>query len=402
MNLMTNLLALAFLMSLSHPSPTAAAEASSQTSPHGTQTGDLTVFVGGYTTPDNPGIRVGRFSPITGTVHSLQLAAVIRKPSFLALHPNRMFLYAVTETSSQNGRRGGGVSAFAIDHASGELRLLNNESTRGDGPCHVAVDPSGHSLLVANYGGGSTTSFALKFDGRLSPAVSFHQHRGSSVHPNRQQGPHAHGVYTDPTSRFALVPDLGLDQILLYRLDTTTGQLTPHEPSFASLPGGAGPRHLTFDPAHNYVYVINELDSTVSVMRWHAQEGTLEPLQQISTLPDDFEGDNTTAEIEVHPNGRFLYASNRGHDSIAVFAIDLGDGRLSSAGHHPTGGRTPRHFTLDPTGGWLLAANQDSDSIVALRVDLTTGKLSDPRPPVATPKPSCILFLPTALPTPAE
>jgi len=393
MNLTTHLLTLAILMPLSSPNPAAAAAPSASPSPVGKQTGELTVFIGGYTTPDNPGIRVGRFNPASGAIHSLRLATVIRKPSFLALHPNGRFLYAVTETSSQNGRPGGGVSAFAIERASGDLKLLNTESTQGAGPCHVVVDPSGQSLLVANYGGGSAVSFALESDGRLSPAVSFHQHSGSSVHPSRQEGPHAHGVYIDRASRFALVPDLGLDQVLLYRLDASTAQLTAHEPAFASLPPGAGPRHLTFNPAQTHVYVINELDSTVSVMGWHPPVGTLETLQQVTTLPNGFEGNSTTAEIEVHPNGRFLYASNRGHDSIAIFTIDPADGHLSPAGHHSTGGRTPRHFTLDPSGSWLLAANQDSDNIVVLRVDPATGELGDPRPPVATPKPSCILFL---------
>lgn len=396
----TLLLSLTTLMSLTAQTLQSATELPVSTSPSPQPEGAFLIYVGGYTTRDNPGIRVGRLDPATGRVHGLRLAAEIRNPSFLALHPSKEFLYAVTETNEQNGRAGGGVSAFSIRRDSGDLQLLNTESTRGGGPCHVLVDASGRCLLVANYGGGSIVSFTLSPEGRLSPAVSFHQHSGSSVHPTRQRGPHAHGAYPDPESRFALVPDLGLDRIVLYRLEAHTGRLSAHEPSSAAMPPGAGPRHLAFNPAGTHVYVVNELDSTVSVLRWDSSSGTLTPLQQITTLPPGFEAQNTTAEIAVHPNGRFLFASNRGHDSIAVFQIDAETGQLNALGHRGTQGRTPRHFALDPTGQWLIAANQDSDNIVVMRVDRATGQLGDPRPPVPTPKPSCILLVGPVSPTP--
>jgi 6-phosphogluconolactonase len=354
----------------------------------------LLVYVGGYTTPDNPGILAGRFDAQSGRLDKLILAAEIRNPSFLAVHPDGLHLYAVAEINDLDGKPGGGVSAFRIDPTSGALTPLGAQSTRGAGPCHLVADPSGRAVLVANYGGGSVAAFPIRTDGGLDPASSFHQHRGSSVNRSRQEAPHAHGIYTDSQQRFALVPDLGLDQVLVYRFNPATAELQPNDPPFAKVPGGAGPRHLAFDPQQRHLYVINELSSTVSAFAWDADRGTLTSIQDISTLPKDFEGQSTTAEIQVHPNGRFLYASNRGHDSIAIFERNASTGQLQALGHHSAGGRTPRFFTLDPTGRWLLAANQNSDSIVAHRVNPDTGLLADPQPPVSAVRPTCIVFRP--------
>jgi 6-phosphogluconolactonase len=315
-------------------------------------------------------------------------------PAFLALHPNKRFLYAVNEVDKFEGQAGGGVSAFAINPASGKLLLLNQESSRGGGPCHLEVDASGKAVLVANYGGGSVAALPIGADGRLGAAAAFVQHAGSSVNPRRQEGPHAHGIYLDAENRYAFVPDLGMDKVLVYRWNAARIELEPNDPPSVAVAPGAGPRHFTFHPGGRFAYVINELLSTVTVLAYDPVRGALKEVQTISTLPDGFTGNSTTAEIEVHPSGRFLYGSNRGHDSLVIYTIDAQTGRLTLAGHEPTRGRTPRNFALDPTGTYLLAANQESNSIAVFGIDAQTGGLQATGQVIEVPVPVCIVFLP--------
>jgi 6-phosphogluconolactonase len=315
-------------------------------------------------------------------------------PSFLAIAPNHRFLYAVNEIGDFGGTNCGAVSAFAIDPSSGKLTLLNQESSRGSGPCHLIVDKQGKNVLVANYGGGSVAVLPIRPDGRLGPATAFIQHQGSSVNPQRQKEPHAHSMNLDAANRFAFAADLGLDKILVYRFDPNQGTLVPNEPTAAVLTPGCGPRHFAFHPSGRWAYVIDEIDSTVTALRYDAKIGALKSLQTVSTLPEGFTGSNSTAEIQVHPSGKFLYGSNRGDNSIAIFTIDPDTGLLTSAGRQSTQGKTPRGFGIDPTGSLLLAANQDSDSIVVFRIDPESGKLEPTGQVVDVPMPVCVQVIP--------
>jgi 6-phosphogluconolactonase len=343
-------------------------------------------YFGTYTSKGTKGIYGYRFQPATGRLTPLGLVAQSPNPSFLAPHPNGRFLYAANEQE-------GTVSAFAVEPATGQLRLLNRVSSRGEWPCHVSLDRAGRTLLVANYGTGSVAAFAIQPDGRLGEATDVEQHRGKSVNPERQTGPHAHFIAPSPDGRFALVADLGLDQVLTYRFEPAKGVLTPNEPPFATLKPGSGPRHLAFHPNGKYVYVNGEMSSTVAAFSYEADRGALKELQTVSTLPAGFSGNTSTAEIEVDRAGRFLYVSNRGHDSIAVFAIDAANGRLTPVEQTSTGGRTPRNFTLDPSGTFLLAANQNSNTVVVFRVDAKTGRLTPAQTLTDVPEPVCIVFV---------
>jgi 6-phosphogluconolactonase len=331
--------------------------------------------------------------PVSGALTLVHTVADVPNPSFLALHPSRRYLYAVNAVPEIDGHPGGAVSAFAIDPATGALTFLNRQSSHGAGPCHVSVEHTGRFVLAANYGGGSVVMFPVQSDGSLAAASDFVQHTGSSVNPRRQEGPHAHSITPDPANRFALACDLGLDNVLVYRLDLEAGRLIPNDPPFVRTHPGAGPRHLDFHPNGRYVYVINELDSTLTVFTYDAERGVLEEIQTISTLPEDFAGQNTCADVHVHPAGRFVYGSNRGHDSIAIFRVDEGTGRLDAVGHVPTQGQTPRNFAIDPSGTFLYAANQQSDTIVAFRIDQGMGQLAPTGHVLSIPTPVCVKFL---------
>lgn len=361
-----------------------------------TRTEKFWVYVGTYTGGESKGIYRYQLNLTSGSLAPKGLAAELIHPSFLAIHPNRRFLYSVNEVGNFRGLKSGAVSAFALDATTGELTFLNEQLTRGAGPCHLVVDHAGKNVLVANYGGGSTTVLPIQPDGRLKETSAFIQHHGSSVNPQRQEGPHAHSVNVDPANRFAFVADLGLDKLLVYRFDAEAGTLAPHDPPAASVAPGAGPRHFAFHPGGRFAYVINELASTVTAFRYDAAKGVLETLQTISTLPEGFSGSTTTAELQVHPSGKFLYGSNRGHDSIAIFAIDPESGRLTAIGHQSTLGKTPRNFGIDPTGTYLIAANQDSDTLVVFRIDTKTGRLEPVGKPVPAPRPVCVKFVPVA------
>ena len=345
------------------------------------------VYVGAYTRPPSKGISVYRLDTASGQMTSLGVAVETSNPTFLAVHPNRKFLYAVNEEAD------GGVSAFAIDPSTGRLKPLNRVSSRGAGPCHLAVDPAGHWLYAANYNSGSIAAFPVRADGSLGESAAFVQHTGSSVNPQRQRGPHAHSVNLAPGGRFLLAADLGLDQILIYRVDAGNGLLTPGDPPFASLAGGSGPRHMAFSRDERFAYVVNEMLATVTVFRLGGGGGRLAELQTVPMTAADYAGPKSAAEIAVHPNGRFLYASHRGDSTLAAFGIDPEKGTLSAIERTPSGGKTPRNFAIDPSGTWLLAANQDSGNVVPFRIDRESGRLSASGKPVEVASPVCIVFV---------
>ncbi len=353
----------------------------------------LLVYIGTYTHGPSKGIYLTRLDLARGTLEPVTLAAEVANPSFLAIPSRGLFLYAVGELSQSGGKSGGVLSAFAIQPLDGKLTLLNQQSTGSSGTCHVAIDRTGKCAIVANYGGGSVSCLPIEADGRLGEMACFVQHAGSSVNRQRQEGPHAHGVCLDASNRFVFVPDLGLDKVMVYRLDASRGKLTAHDPAYVATAAGAGPRHFAFLPNGRYAYVINELSSTITVFGYDAGRGVLCPLQNISTLPTRFHGANTCAEIQVHPSGKFVYGSNRGHDSIAVFAVDERTGKLRSAGHELTRGKEPRNFAIDPSGRYLLAANQNSDTVVVFRIDAATGRLRATGSTVQAPSPVCITML---------
>lgn len=356
--------------------------------------GRFLVYIGTYTGGESKGIYAWRFDAGSGVAAPLGLAAETVNPAFLAVHPSNRYLYAVSEISGRGGKPEGAVSAFAIDAASGKLTLLNQVSSRGAGPAFVAVDHTGRDLLVANYGGGSVAVCPIHSDGRLGEATAFVQHTGSSVNPQRQREPHAHSINVSPDNRFAIVADLGLDKLLVYRFDAASGSLAPNDPPFAAVKPGSGPRHFTFHPNGKFAYVINELASTVTAFSYDAARGALTALQTVSTLPKDFTGSSTTAEVQVDPAGKFLYGSNRGHDSIAVFAIDPAKGTLTPVERVSTQGKTPRNFRIDPTGSYLFAANQASGNVVIFRIDAKTGRLTPTGQVLSVPSPVCVKFVP--------
>ncbi len=355
----------------------------------------LRIYVGTYTSPatGSKGIYLLELDMRSGEIKPMGLAAEVASPSFLALHPSRRFLYAVGELNEFQGKKAGAVSAFAIDAQSGRLTLLNQQPSGGQGPCHVTVDPAGKCVLTANYTTGTVAALPIDKDGRLREPTSIIQHTGSGPKAKRQQGPHAHSINLDPAGRFAFAPDLGVDKVFIYRLAAKDRSLVANDPPFAQIAPGSGPRHFTFHPRGRFAYVINELTSTITAFSYDADRGALKELQTISTLPEGFTGDSFTADIHVHPNGRFLYGSNRGHNSIAVFAINPDTGRLTAAGHEPTRGEWPRNFSIEPSGRWLLAANQKSNSVAVFAIDQRTGLPAVTGQPLETPSPVCLLCL---------
>ena len=354
------------------------------------------VYVGTYTEAGSTskGIYAYRYDTDTAKLTPIGLAAQTTNPSFLAVHPNHRFLYAVNEVGNYKGQKSGAVSAFTIDHATGKLTLLNQVASGGADPCYITVDKTGKYVLVANYTGGSVAVFPVLEDGRLGEFSAFVQHSGHGTNPQRQEGPHAHSIDLSPDNRFAIVDDLGLDETLIYKFDSAKGSLTLNDPPFAKADPGAGPRHFTFHPNGRFAYVINEMGSAVSVFGYDSAAGVLHPLQTISTLPKGFSTLNEDAEIEVHPSGKFLYASNRGHDSIAVFAIDENKGTLTLIEYVPTKGASPRNFEIDPSGKLLFAANEKSDNLVVFRINPQTGRLKPTGEVLDIAQPVCVKFVP--------
>jgi 6-phosphogluconolactonase len=349
------------------------------------------MYVGTYTNKQSKGIYGYRWNA-TGKATPLGLVAETASPSFLAVDRSQRFVYAANELSKYEGKAAGSISAFAIDPASGQLKLLNTVSSKGTLPCYVSLDETGKWLFAANYESGSLAMFPVHDDGSLGESTVFIQHAGSSADRKRQEGPHAHSAYVAPGNHFVLAADLGLDHVMVYRLDAAKGTLTPNNPPFATLAAGSGPRHMAFGKDANFVYVLSEMAATVTAFRYNSSAGTLTQTQSISMLPDDYKGTKSGAEIFVHPNGKFLYASNREHNSIAIFRIDPSSGALTAAGRVSTQGKTPRNFAIDPTGAFLLAENQDSNTIVAFRIDQGTGALTPTGDTLSVASPVCIVF----------
>lgn len=368
------------------------------------------VWFGTYTnasgSPTSEGIYVTRFDPATGALDAPTLAVAAKNPSFLALHPRLPVLYAVSEVADADGKPTGAIAAYAVDEKLGTLRLLNRQSSGGGGPCHVSVDRTGSVVLAANYGGGSVICLGLEADGRLKPATTgtpggFLQHEGKSVNAQRQQGPHGHSINPAPDSRFAFACDLGIDKVLVHALDTQHATLAPH--TAAATKPGAGPRHFALHPSGRYGYSVNELDMTVTGYGFDAAAGTLTPFQTLSTLPADVVDTKgmSTAEVVAHPTGKFLYASNRGHDSIAMYAVEGGTGRLTFLGVEPIRGKTPRNFVIDPSGRFLLAGGQSSHTVTVFAIDETSGRLRYTDRSLVVPSPVCIRFRPSTAPAAA-
>ena len=354
----------------------------------------LRVYVGTYTGGDSKGIYLLEMDPETGALTEKGLVAETPSPSFLAIHPSGKFLYAVNEVESFRGEKAGSVSGFAIDAKTGKLTALNQQSSKGAAPCHLVIDREGKHVLLANYSGGSVAVLPIDKDGMLGEASSFVQHKGSSADKNRQNEPHAHSINLDAANTFAVAADLGLDQVLVYRFDGTKGTLTPNAPPFLKTPPGGGPRHFAFHPDGKHAFVILEITSKAVPLAYDAAKGTFAMGTPVSTLPEgDYPG-NSTAEVRVHPSGKYLYVSNRGHDSIAIFAIDPKTFALTPIGHQKTGGKTPRNFGIDPSGTFLLAANQDTDNVVVFRIDPKTGLLSPTGHSAKVPKPVCVKMAP--------
>ena len=374
--------ALAMTLGLSH---SAASAADAPTA--------LWAYFGTYTNGGkSKGIYCYRLDLASGKLTEAGVTEGIKNPSFLAIHPTGKYLYAVSEVNDAGGKPGGAVSSFALDRTTGQLTPLNHQSSEGAGPCHVSIDKTGRCALVANYTGGSVASLPIKADGSLEKAASAIQHSGSGADPRRQAGPHAHSINVSPDNRFAFAADLGLDKVLIYKLDPAKGTLASNDPAFGTTPAGGGPRHFAFHPGGRFAYVCNEMKSSVTAFAYDAKTGALSEIQTITTLPEPVSG-NSTAEIQVHPSGKFLYCSNRGHDSLAIFSIDEKTGQLTAAGHQKTLGRTPRNFGIDPTGQYIVACNQASDNVAVFKVDPTTGKLTPTGDLVSIPAAVCVKFL---------
>ncbi|MCX5685279.1 MAG: lactonase family protein [Planctomycetota bacterium] len=347
------------------------------------------VYIGTYTGPKSKGIYQMQLDLATGALSAPELAGEVANPSFVAIHPTNKFVYAVSEAGGNDAT----VSAFAVAPETGKLTFLNKQPARGSGPCYVSVDKTGKAALAANYNSGSICAMPIGADGQLAEATAAIQHAGSGPNAARQKGPHAHCIDVDPTNHFVLSCDLGLDKVLVYRFDAAKATLVPNDPPSASVAPGSGPRHIAFHPNGKFVYVISELANTVTAFAYDGQRGTMSQLGSVSTLPAEFDGRSSTAEIEVHPSGKFLYGSNRGHDSIAIFAV-AADGKLKPLGQQPTQGKNPRCFGIDPSGTWLLAANQDSGNVVVFRIDAATGLLKASGATAAVSAPVCVKFMP--------
>ena len=364
----------------------------------------MLVYVGTYTEPilfgtgeivqgKGEGIYIYRMDESSGALELINKATGIANPSYLAFDSTHRFLYAVNELKKFEGQPTGTISAFAMDPKTGKLEFLNRQLTHGTDPLHVVIDKQNEYVFVANFMSGSVCVLPVLKDGTLAKASDFIQHQGSSINPVRQTGPHPHSVWLDRANRFLLVPDLGLDKLIVYKFDRERGMLEPNRVPWVKTTPGAGPRHMAFHPGGKFAYLINELDSTMVALRYDGQTGTLKVLQVVSTLPDGFEGASTCSHVEVTPSGAFVYGSNRGHDSIAIYRIDQRTGKITLEGHEPSKGRTPRNFAIDPTGRFLLAANQDSSTIAPFRINEQTGKLTSAGPIVEVPTPVCVRFL---------
>ncbi|SEK24867.1 6-phosphogluconolactonase [Stigmatella aurantiaca] len=351
------------------------------------------LYVGSYTSAGGEGITLCRLSMQTGSLQKVAVTRNVSEPSFLAMDRQGRYLYAVNELGSYQGMASGAVSAFAVNPSTRALTLINQQASRGSAPCFVSVDANDKFVMAANYGGGNISVFPIQSHGGLGAATDFKQFQGSGPHPN-QRSPHAHQLMTNASNQYALAADLGTDRVMIYRFDAALGKLTATTPASFSTQPGAGPRHFAFHPSGKFVFVINELNSTLLSLAFDATQGTLTQVQGLSTLPAGYTGTSYCAEVRVSPDGKFVYGSNRGHNSIAVFAVDS-LGKLTLVQHVSTQGLWPRDFILDPTGTYLLVANQQSHTIVPFRRDPVTGKLTALGTSLAVTAPTSLLVAPT-------
>ncbi|HEX9961809.1 MAG TPA: lactonase family protein, partial [Pyrinomonadaceae bacterium] len=361
------------------------------------KTKEMLVYIGTYTSgkSKSEGIYIYKFSLETGALRPYKTIGNVVDPSFLAIDKNRKYLYAVNETVEYEGKKSGAVSAFAIDPKNGELHFLNKQPSLGGAPCHMTISDNGRFVLVANYLGGNVSVFPIENGGNLGAAIDSEQHAGAGLNRERQEAPRAHSIILDENNRFAFASDLGIDKIMIYNFDAGSGKLERNAAQpFYQTKAGAGPRHFKFHPNGKFAFVVNEQDSTITSLEYDDRRGTLKEIQTVSTLPATFFRANSCADIHASPDGRFLYGSNRGHDSIAAYKIDEKTGRLDFIEHASTLGRTPRNFAIDPTGRFLLAANQNSDSIVTFRLDEKTGKLLPTGNKAVVPSPVCLKLIP--------
>ncbi|HTI68836.1 MAG TPA: lactonase family protein [Candidatus Limnocylindria bacterium] len=351
------------------------------------------LYIGTYTGPKSDGIYAATFDSETGALGDPKLVAKTANPTFIAIDPAQGHLYAANEVGQWGKQKGGYLTAFAIDPANGDLKELNQQSSVGSGPCHIIVDEAGKYALAANYGSGSFVALPINKDGSLQANTFFSQFKGSSVNKSRQGEPHAHSTFFSPDNKLAFVCDLGTDKIHAFDFDSTNGVRSAHEALDGIVPAGSGPRHSAFSPDGHHLYVINELLSTITVFGYDATSQKLSEIENVKTLPADFTGESWTAEVRVHPSGKFVYGSNRGHDSIAVFTRDAVTGKLTPVGQTKTGGKTPRNFNLDPSGKFLLAGNQGTDNITEFRIDENTGTLTKMDRELKVGAPVCLRFV---------
>lgn len=356
---------------------------------------DYTALLGTYTQGGSRGLYLVRLNGDTGALSAPELVAELPNPEFLALHPGGRLVYALTQVKNADGKSAGAVAAFALDPATGRLTLLNTEATGRGGLTHLAVDATGRMVVAASYGGGYVVSFPLQADGRLGPAASLFDQAGPlGPKSDRQNAPHPHSVTLSPDNRFAFIADLGVDRVFAYALAPETGTLALHPAGAVTIAPGSGPRHTKFSPDGKNFYVLDELDGTVTACRYDTASGVAEPFQRVSTTADDYTGRQSCSEIRLHPGGRFVYAANRGNNTIAVFARDPATGALTRLESVPTGGKNPRNFNLTPDGALLVCGHQDTDNVTVFRVDPASGRLSPTANTVTVPKAICVLFLP--------
>jgi 6-phosphogluconolactonase len=351
------------------------------------------IYFGTSTGPESKGIYTCSFEPSTERFGPITLVAEVERATWLTVHPNNRYLYSVSELGN-DGKTDGAILSFQINSAAGSLKPINRISSGGGGATHLAIDRAGRSILVANYGSGRVTAFRLRADGMLAKQTAMVQHGGSSVHPTRQLSPHPHAVVLAPDDRFLMVPDLGVDKIYSYIFNPAAGSLEPNRPAFVQVPPGSGPRHFTFSPDGRFAYLANQMESRITAYSYLAATGVLTEIQTITTLPPGFSGTNSCAEVGVDRSGRYLYASNRGDDSMVVFSIDPKKGTLANIQRIATDGKTPRSFSIDPTGKYLLAENQESNKVTVFRINGSTGELSPTGRVLSVPTPACAVFVP--------
>lgn len=346
------------------------------------------MYVGTYSVRGSEGIYVFEFDRKAGTMRPVQSVSNAKSPSFLAVHPSGKYLYSVNEAAEKTG----GVSAYAIDQSTGKLTFLNAESSLGSSPCYISIDQTGKTAFIANYGGGNLVVLPIKANGTLGEPTDNVQDTGNGPNKERQEKPHVHSATVAPDNRFVYAADLGTDKLNIFAADVKASKVTPATPSYATVKPGSGPRHFTFHPNGKYAYLVEELTSSVAVFSWNSKTGALTLLEDgVKTLPADFNGQNTSADIHIDPSGKFLYQSNRGHNALAIFAIG-NDGKLTKVGDQSTEGKTPRNFLIDPKGDFVFVAHQDSDNITIFKRNQQTGQLTYTGQSIKVPAPVCVIM----------